>query len=189
MTFTEIARKYKTDKVDYHNYGTFYEELFDARRDQTWKVLEIGVGHPACMGHVAGYATGASLRTWEEYFPNAIVYGLDVRSDVLVNAGRIRCYQANQRDKDSLRSVVPSLGGDFDLIVDDGTHCADDQVSTANVLMPLLAKNGVYVIEDVTWPSPAFSSLRAAWQMVEFNPTDLMPDDRIVYFAKKDIFS
>jgi predicted O-methyltransferase YrrM len=114
--------------------------LLGHRRDKVKRVLEIGVHK------------GASLRMWEEYFPNAEIVGVDIDEACLFNAGRIRCYHGNQSDVTSLIAIADKACrefGLFDLIVDDGSHLAADQIKTAWALLPFLAKGGIYVCEDI----------------------------------------
>jgi hypothetical protein len=146
----ELADKHMTDKGGQstvyggqpsdtcHNYTPAYHAIFGNRRDTVRRVLEVGVN------------AGSSLRMWEEYFPAAEIIGLDIRPEVLFSAGRIRCYQADQGDAESLRSAIAAAGGGpFDLIIDDGSHLDDHQIITAETLLPLLADRGAYVIEDI----------------------------------------
>src|SRR5438067_9360832 len=78
-----LARKYGTDKGGWHmlagdtchNYTPTYHHMFGTRRLSVRNVLEIGVNY------------GPSLRMWEEYFPNADIYGLDSNTACLFNAG------------------------------------------------------------------------------------------------------
>lgn len=149
----EIAKKFGTDKGGNHliagdtchNYTPAYHALLGHRRFQVKNVLEIGVNY------------GCSLRMWEEYFPNAQIVGLDCNVGCLFNSGNIRCFAADQFNEASLMGAMSRIGAypvtdnslKFDLIVDDGSHFMDHQVFSANVLMPLLAKDGFYVIEDI----------------------------------------
>jgi predicted O-methyltransferase YrrM len=136
----ELATKYGTDKgPSGHNYTPIYHLLLAWKKVK--KVLEIGI------------ASGASLRMWEEYFPEAEIYGLDTNiSDPSVPTTRIKCFQCDQSNLASLLNVIPQIGANFDLIVDDASHRAEDQVLSAHVLLPLLTPEGVYVIEDVSDP-------------------------------------
>jgi hypothetical protein len=112
--------------------------MFGDRRETVRRVLEVGVN------------AGSSLRMWEEYFPAAEVIGLDIRTDVLFTAGRIRCYQADQGVRQSLQAAVAAAGGGlFDLIIDDGSHLDDHQIVTAETLLPLLAPGGHLVLGDL----------------------------------------
>lgn len=149
----ELAIKYKTDKVGkyMHHYTPVYYDLFKNRRNDVTKVLEIGIGYDNGNGmeHVPDYKGGASLRMWEEFFPNARIFGADIRTDNHINEGRIKCFQCDQSDRLSLDSLIDCIGNEFDLIIDDGSHKPEHQKLSARVLLPLLKKTGVYVIEDV----------------------------------------
>lgn len=57
-----------TDKLRAHPYAHYYEELFKSIRNSTKSVLEIGI------------AQGGSIRAWEEYFPKATIYALDIEN-------------------------------------------------------------------------------------------------------------
>lgn len=146
----ELADKHQTDKggrsTTYggvpgdtcHNYTPAYHAMFGHRRDSVRRVLEVGVN------------AGSSLRMWEEYFPAAQIVGLDIRREVLFSAGRIECHYADQSSRNSLLAAVAAAGGGpFDLIIDDGSHDDAHQITTTEALLPLLAADGVLVIEDI----------------------------------------
>lgn len=143
-----LAQKYGTDKV---HYTPFYSLLLESRRLSTQRVLEIGIGSPEAMKHVAGYKPGASLRMWEEYFPHAEIYGMDIDPRVIFSEGRIQTYQAHQGVPLQYASFVEHAGP-FNLIVDDGSHNVSDQYVTAATLLHRLAPGGLYIIEDVNGP-------------------------------------
>jgi hypothetical protein len=154
----ELGKKYGTDKHNSVRFPvggdllSYYYELWKDRRMEVRKVLEIGIGHAisGLTGYMGeGYRPGASLFMWEEYFPNAEIYALDIVPEILVNRGRIRSFVCDQGCKDSLRQVVSQLGDGFDFIEDDGSHQPAHQILTARMFVPMLAPQGVYVIEDV----------------------------------------
>jgi predicted O-methyltransferase YrrM len=136
-----LAVQYGTDKWGKHTYTTVYHNLFKDRREQVHKVLEIGV-----LG-------GASLRMWRDYFPHAMVYGIDNNRDALFTEDRITTVYADQHQLTDLEATIGTIGGDFDLIVDDGSHFSDEQILTANFFKQYLAPNGVLIIEDVKFPN------------------------------------
>lgn len=145
----ELARHYGTDKGGWHqthgcychDYTPTYHQMFGHRRDETYRVLEVGVHY------------GRSLRMWEAYFPRANIVGLDIYEPHLFTEGRIHCHWADQGNPDTLRSAVAAAGGGmFDLIVDDGSHDMTHQAVTATALLPYLAPGGIYVIEDFVPP-------------------------------------
>jgi hypothetical protein len=155
-----LGAKYRTDKHNAKNFPqegdltSVYHGLLRDRRNEVRKVLEIGIGHTVAgregwMGTIDDYHAGASLFMWEEYFPNAEIFALDIVAEALINQGRIRSFLCDQSDENSLRGIIPTLGSDFDLIIDDGSHMAEHQILTANIFMPLLGPKGIYVIEDI----------------------------------------
>ena len=152
----ELATKHGTDKYNWHKYTPVYHRLLKDRRNDVRKVLEIGIGDPSSMSDPTGkpYVPGASLRMWQEYFPNAGIYSLDNNARLLINEGRIRSFWCDQGRWECLNNAIGKLGYEFDLIVDDGSHVPEHQVLTANVYNQLLAPQGLYIIEDV-WLYPS----------------------------------
>jgi hypothetical protein len=165
----KLAAKWVTDKTPLinHEYTPFYHELLRGRNIR--KVLEIGI------------ARGGSLRMWQEYFPKAEIYGLDnLEYGVLVNEGRIRSFLCDQGSEGSLRAAAALVGGNCDLIIDDGSHRSAHQVLTAKVLIPLLlSPDGIYIIEDIWAKEEVLPYLPYEHELREFN-TKKVWDDRIV---------
>ena len=144
MNLDELAIKHGTDKSSKcHNYTAVYENMFGAirnePRDKPLKILEIGV------------ATGASLRMWEEYFSDsyADVWGIDINPEcAAVDEGNTTSvWIGDATDRDFLDKVIMRAGGDFDIVIDDGSHRVEDQIFTFKHLWPNTKM--VYVIEDV----------------------------------------
>jgi 8-demethyl-8-alpha-L-rhamnosyltetracenomycin-C 2'-O-methyltransferase len=141
-----LARKYGTDKGGWHltpphdtchNYTPTYFHLFRDRTDEIKNVLEIGI------------ADGRSLRMWRDFFPNAMVWGIDLNPACIFTEHRIACYAADQSSKKDLDRVLGDNAPRFDLIVDDGSHEPAHQIFTARFLLPCLTPTGIYVIEDI----------------------------------------
>ena len=174
----ELAEKYGSDKTAKfrHPYTPFYDELLRDRNVQ--RVLEIGIGTPACMNSfVPNYEVGASLRMWRDYFPAAEIVGLDNDPSAFIQEDRILSVKCDQSSRVSLVSTAQILGGKFDFIVDDGSHRYDHQALTANTLIPkLLSSTGVYVIEDVMYPKELYALLNwpAEVKLFDYKRT---PDD------------
>ena len=136
-----------------HNYTTVYSVLFKQFEDQPIRIFELGlaiVGRP-----------GASLRGWRELFPNAHVYGADIDRSVLLQEDRIETFYCDQLDKRSIRELwsQPTLQSKFDLIVEDGLHTFEGNISFLENSIESLRPGGIYVIEDIecsmvtTWKS------------------------------------
>lgn len=161
-----LFERYGTDKAD-SGYDVSYRALFDHRRDTVRAVLEIGIGtldptaHSSMVGYAAPhYTPGGSLRAWRDYFPRAIVYGIDVQPDTQFVEERITTTLADSTDARQLDAALGDLR--FDLIVDDGDHHPDSQVRTLHHLWPRVVPGGVYVVEDVIGEPEIHRLVRAA---------------------------
>jgi hypothetical protein len=176
-----LAKKYGSDKCHWHSYGRIYDQLFYEK--PVHKMLEIGIGYKELF--TADYQNGASLRMWAEYFPEAEIYGLDIKPEALINEGRIHSFQCDQGSIASLlaarsrmwHTVTPESG--FDLIVDDGSHKSEHQILSACVLWPCVALGGRYVIEDVWDAAEVAPFLPFAHDIVELR-THRVKDDRLI---------
>ena len=160
MSLSELSIKYKLDKniaSGCHNYIPGYTELFESRRNDITKMLEIGIGsiENGQMGGVIknGYKTGNSLKCWSEYFPNAIIYGMDIYSHTELNTEKIITFKADQSSASDLQNVMNDISDTLDIIIDDGSHCSDHQVFSFLFLNNFLRANGMYVIEDIQPPN------------------------------------
>ena len=184
-TLCDLAIKYRTDKSPQirHSYTPYYDALLSNRPIK--RILEIGIGYPENMTHVEGYKTGASLRMWEEYFPEAQIYGLDNNPDALINEGRIKSFYCDQGDTGSLQKVVAKLGEKFDLIIDDGSHRAAHQILSAVTLIPQLLKpDGLYIIEDVLNPKDVTPYIsQYPFEIKKFNK---FVDDTLIVIQNKE---
>lgn len=138
-----------TDKWNYHWYTQHYQRHFHSLRKNRLKILEIGVG-----GHADPRSGGNSLRMWKDYFPNSMIYGIDIHDKSTLEEKRIRIFRGDQTDEQFLNEVVRKTGP-LDIVIDDGSHENAHVLATFRVLFPLLSDNGIYAIEDVEnsyWP-------------------------------------
>jgi hypothetical protein len=161
----ELAVKYQTDKggrhfmyngqpcEQCHEYTPVYWDIFKGKQNIVRRVLEIGVN------------SGASLRMWRDFFPNAEITGFDIDPGYLFREERIRCFRADAGHGGSLYDALQAAGHmleKFDLIVDDGSHELDQQKCALNVLLPWLAPQGLYIVEDVIYPAGVIASIPTA---------------------------
>ena len=102
---------------------------------------------------------GASLYMWRDFFPNAQIYGADIRPETMFEDERIRTYVCDERKKEDLEKLVENTGPDIDIFVDDGSHNLSDQIFACQTLMPLLKKDVIYIVEDVVWTRKFVSAL------------------------------
>lgn len=143
-----IAKKHMTDKGEHHGYTPVYHGVLDERRNDIKRVLEVGIGYKNAT-YNAYWPFGASLRMWEEWLPNAEIFGMDIHPEVFINEGRIKSSWTDQSSSIHLIDSINKIGGKFDLIVDDGSHILEHQILTAHCYLPYLAEGGMFIIEDV----------------------------------------
>lgn len=141
------------DKGSTHSYIEEYERLLAPYRDGK-TIMEIGL------------AMGESLKMWNEYFTNSKIIGVDIKvvfNPLLIRTGSNRVYvmeadATNQQfikdifaygctNDDSIRLSIKNQK--FDVIIDDGSHMAEDQIATFNLLKGYMNTGGLYIIEDI----------------------------------------
>ncbi len=146
--------KHGSDKI-LSEYTPLYEPLFRPLRDDSLSLLEIGIGtllpeiQSTFIGNVSlypHYKPGGSLRAWKEYFPNAQIYGVDVGEDCQVDEERIKTFICSSTDEKETNAKLKDLR--FDVIIDDGLHTAEGQISTMKNFFYRVNEGGYYIIED-----------------------------------------
>lgn len=139
---SQLARINGTDKEGIHHYTQHYQRHFEALRRKPLNILEIGIG-----GYTNPKSGGHSLRMWKSYFPKSHIFGIDIYDKTPHDENRIKTFQGSQVDTDFLQRVVDEIGR-IDIIIDDGSHINDHVITSFEFLFPLLADNGIYVVED-----------------------------------------
>jgi hypothetical protein len=148
-SLTTLAQLFHTDKWDVHRYTPYYERHFAQFVGQSVNVLEIGIGG---YGHTG--AGGASLLMWKSYFPKGNIVGLDIHDKSFLDQERVKTIVGDQGDEATLRKIAAEAGP-LNIVIDDSSHRPPDVIKSFNVLFPLLASDGIYVIEDTQtsyWP-------------------------------------
>jgi SAM-dependent methyltransferase len=151
-----VMTKYGSDKGRLNNYTPVYSALFMERREQSVRIFELGLGTndpdaPSNMG-VFG-APGASLRGWRDLFPNAAVYGADIDRSILFQEDRIKTFYCDQLDQSSVCELWsrPDLRDGVDIIIEDGLHTFEANVSFLEGSLDHLRPGGIYICEDIMW--------------------------------------
>lgn len=126
-----------TDKTSLgQDYLRFYGRIFDRMHNDPIQLLEIGI------------ADGGSLRTWNSFFPNAAIIGVDNnKSCQRFSGGRVTVEIGSQDDPQFLRALAEKYQPD--IIIDDGSHQAPHIFISFEHLFPALQPGGYYVIEDL----------------------------------------
>jgi hypothetical protein len=133
--FKNLALAAGTDKSGHHGYHYFYPRHLAEFREDSFNLLEIG------------YDNGNSARFWENYFPHAELFFMDIGKEGEYERTKvIRGDQSSIVDLERVKKIV----GSAKVIVDDGSHHPVHQWDTFIYLFENLLENGgVYIIEDI----------------------------------------
>ena len=165
MRVSQWLSVYGSDKVSTHNYGSFYDSLFERLKPQA--LLEIGVYR------------GQSLLAWRAAGV-ANVIGVD--SDVTQNrSGLTVLYGTMPEEAATIARQLPVL----DLIIDDGSHLYPDYTATADVLLGKLRSGGVYVIEDIQTQDSVDALRRDGWTIEDWREKTGRYDDVIAWRVRE----
>jgi hypothetical protein len=134
-----IAKVAETDKSSlFHNYTKVYSRYFDSIKDNELKFLEIGIFH------------GDSVKMWEGYFPHADLHFIDINPSLIqYHSPRSHYHYLDQGNPHELKQFIELTGGEFDIIIDDGGHLMNEQITSFLLLFPALRSGGIYIIEDL----------------------------------------
>ncbi len=121
----------------WEHYFEIYERFLSPIRRANPVVLEIGV------------QLGGSVEMWRDYFGLATrIYGVDINPDARRQEDIVtRVFIGDQSDRTFLRSLVREIGTP-DVVIDDGGHTANQQITAFEELYPALSANGLYFVED-----------------------------------------
>jgi hypothetical protein len=122
----------------WNHYFPIYERHF---KDFVYKpvtFIEIGCG------------LGGSLQMWKRYFgPHARIIGIDINPECKkFEEDQIEVHIGQQQDHQFLESLVNTVGTP-DIVLDDGSHMMSHIIATFRFLYPRVAKNGIYMVEDL----------------------------------------
>ena len=142
-------------KNKWHNYTIKYHSLFNLQKNDIKSVFELGLGTnfadvPSSMG--PNGIPGASHRGWARYFENANIYGADIDKRILFEEKRIKTYFVDQTNVETIKDLWKNkdLNIQFDIMIDDGLHELNANITFLINSFHKLKNNGVYVIEDIT---------------------------------------
>jgi len=126
------------------HYFPIYEKHLIEWRNKSITVLEIGV------------SKGGSLQMWKRFFgPLATIVGIDINPECQsMEEDGIHIRIGDQSDPAFLQKLIDEFG-QFDIVLDDGSHRMDHITQTFELLYPTISKNGVYIVEDLHtayWP-------------------------------------
>ena len=121
-----------------HDYLRHYEFLFAPFRQEKFSLVEFG-----CQ-------RGNSLRMWEQYFPCAEIYGVDLDPETKQNEkGRVHIVVGDATAKETYDELKAKTGGSAFIILDDASHAWSDQRRSFELFWDMVSPGGFYVIEDL----------------------------------------
>lgn len=120
-----------------HDYLRHYDFIFSSFRGKEFSLIEFG-----CY-------RGDSLRMWEQYFPKANIYGVDLDEGAKQHEkGRIHIIIGDATSQDTYDKLHEVAGNAF-IILDDASHAWSDQRRSFELFWDMLEPEGFYVIEDL----------------------------------------
>jgi len=150
--------KENSDKGNgWHNYTLLYTNLFENIRNEPINIFELGLGsiNPNIPSNMGIYGIpGASLFGWEKYFTNenSKCYGADIDKDIIINRGKIKTFYCDQTNASVIREMWENdvlKNMNFDIILDDGLHEHNANITFFENSFHKLKPGGIYIIEDI----------------------------------------
>lgn len=128
-----------------NHYFEIYDKHFSRFKGKDITLVEIGV------------SKGGSLEMWQNYFgPNCTIIGVDIDPECKkFESNNIKIMIGSQDDinfLNKLKSEVPKI----DILIDDGGHYMNQQITTFENLFNHISDNGIYLCEDLItsyWPA------------------------------------
>lgn len=120
------------------HYFPIYESHFKRFVNRDVTLLEIGCGQ------------GGSLQLWKRYLgPHARIIGIDSNAECAsFEEDQISIRIGDQSDKTFLAKLVKEFG-EFDIVLDDGSHVMSHIKVSFDELYPSVVRNGIYLVEDL----------------------------------------
>lgn len=144
----------------WRHYFEIYDRHFAPLRGRDITLLEIGI------------AGGGSLDLWRRYFgPRAKIIGVDINPDCRrFETPGTRVVIGSQNDPAFLAKLAAEHGP-FDIVIDDGSHVIEHQLTTFRALFGHIRDDGIYSCEDICtsyWPEEFGGGVRKPGTYVEF---------------------
>ncbi len=138
----KLGLKYNTDKSSrIHDYLRFYEFYLTKFKENNFTLLELGVGPENNKGK--------SLFTWRDYFSNANIIGVDIRTDAKsIETDRVTVEIGNCASLNFLSELAIKYPSNK-IVIDDASHVWSHQILAFEKLFPTVESGGIYIMEDI----------------------------------------
>ncbi len=103
-----------------------------------------------CVIVEIGVSMGGSLQMWKNYFgPKARIYGVDINPFCKqFEEDQIEIIIGSQSDRAFLKALKDKIPK-IDILIDDGGHTMEQQITTFEELFGHIADDGIYLCEDI----------------------------------------
>lgn len=156
-----------SDKASFHEYHKVYAHVMGDMEINNF--LEIGL--------FLNDLQHTDLNAWASLYPDANIYGGDVKTSQLFNRNNIQMHYADQSDSDSLTVLKNAFPVEFDVILDDASHMHGPTINTFVNLFPAVKSGGVYMIEDCL----VDNSASGGWQHTVAGLTEYFEENGYTY--------
>lgn len=147
---TKVSTLYAHDRWPKLRFAHRYQSHFAPLKKKKLKILAIGIG-----GYDDNTFGGESLKTWKKYFPNSMVYGLDIVDKRYLEEDRIKILHGDQNDEDFIKKILDETG-ELDIVIEDGSSANEHHIKAFHTFFPALKDGGIYAAENIHhsyWPS------------------------------------
>lgn len=135
----EYFEKNRANAIDkWLHYFDIYDFWFKKYKNKQVVILEIGIFQ------------GGSLNMWRNYLgKDAKLYGIDANPLCKqFESENTKIFIGSQEDREFLRKVKAQIPK-IDILIDDGGHTMNQQITTFEEMYDHVTQNGIYVCEDL----------------------------------------
>ncbi|GJD52047.1 hypothetical protein OPKNFCMD_4809 [Methylobacterium crusticola] len=190
ITLDDIGLCLASDRASSsHNFLVKYEKIFAPFREQDINILHIGT------------RPKESLRMWTYFFRSANIIAVDEEGTPELLGERIRIEIGDQGDAAFMSAIARRYQPK--IVIDDGSHISNKQISSLQTLLPLIGHGGLYVVEDLHTcvdrlrqfytRDSEMTILDYLLKMLRYyspeNDSDRHQDDEFVNFCAKNVYN
>ena len=146
MSLAEMVDNSRTDKNTTHSYLELYNKLLYSKKLTAKNILEVGLVE--CGG-------GGSIKLWHDFFTNANIYGLDIKSinevwDGIKHNPKIILHTSiDAYNTEFFTDNFLNKNIKFDFMLDDGPHTLESMIRFIQLYSQIMTNDGILIIEDV----------------------------------------
>ena len=179
--------RYGSDKGSGHDYHLLYGHILgDGAAVRSLVEIGLGTNNPEVVSTMgsAGHP-GASLRAFRDYLTGARIYGADVDKRILFSEDRISTCYVDQTDPASFAELESLVGPAIDVVIDDGLHAPNANLSVLNFALERLSVGGWVIIEDIVVTAEPIWAVIGALMPDSYEPVLLRAEGGVIFAARR----